>query len=153
MSDPPRDLDPWVRAHLVDLVALESGWRDAVRGSALVHLDVRSDNVLLTPTGPVFVDWPHACIGAPGLDLLVMLPSVALEGGGEPEEVLAGMARRVPLPAGAIDAIVAGLAGYFVHQSGMPDPPGLPTLRAFQRAQAGVALRWIRSRVGETEPQ
>jgi aminoglycoside phosphotransferase (APT) family kinase protein len=151
---PPRDLDGWVRAHLADLVALEAGWRDAVRGDALVHLDVRSDNVLLTPTGAVFVDWPHACIGAPGLDLLLMLPSVALEGGGEPEAVLARTAPALgALDRVAIDAVVAALAGYFVHQSAMPDPPGLPTVRGFQRAQAEATLRWIRTRLGETESQ
>ena len=68
---PSPALDDWSSAHLDDLVALESHWSDAVRGDALVHLDVRSDNILVEPTGRVvLVDWPHACIGARWLDLL-----------------------------------------------------------------------------------
>lgn len=149
----PGDLDPWVRAHLPDLVMLESGWRVAVHGNALVHLDVRSDNVLLAATGAVLVDWPHACIGAPGLDLLVTLPSITLERGGEPQEVLARAAAIESWDPRSIDAVAAGLTGYFLHQAGMPDPPGLPTVRAFQRAQGQVALRWLRTRLGDPAPQ
>jgi hypothetical protein len=149
----PSDLDPWFRAHLPELAALESGWRGAVRGDALVHLDVRSDNVLLTDAGAVLVDWPHACIGAPGLDLLLMLPSVALEGGGEPHEVMTRTSGLASWDPGPIDAVVAGLTGYFLHQSRMPDPPGLPTVRAFQRAQGEVTLRWLRTRLGDPARQ
>ena len=43
----------------------------------------------------------------------------------------------------ATDVVVAALAGFFVRQSLDPDPPGLPTVRAFQRAQAEVALDWL----------
>jgi hypothetical protein len=31
----------------------------------------------------------------------------------------------------------------------LPDPPGLPTLRAFQTAQGTHALRWLRQRLGD----
>jgi hypothetical protein len=153
VAEVPSDLGPWLRARLPDVAALESGWRDAVRGDALVHLDVRSDNVLITDVGAVLVDWPHACIGAPGLDLLVMLPSVALEGGGEPQEVLARTSALASWDPASIDAVVAGLTGYFLDQSRKPDPPGLPTVRAFQRAQGEVTLRWLRTRLGDDESQ
>ncbi|MFI5631759.1 hypothetical protein ACIA8E_20775 [Streptomyces sp. NPDC051664] len=42
----------------------------------------------------------------------------------------------------------AALAGYFLAHSLMPDPPGLPTVRAFQGAQAAAALEWLRGRLG-----
>ncbi len=32
----------------------------------------------------------------------------------------------------------------------LPDPPGLPTLRAFQLGQGLVALDWLRRRTGWT---
>jgi hypothetical protein len=35
------------------------------------------------------------------------------------------------------------LAGYFTERSLRPPPPGLPTVRRFQAAQAEVALRWL----------
>ena len=40
--------------------------------------------------------------------------------------------------------VVAAIAGYFVASGCQPDPPGLPTLRPFQRAQGEVALAWLR---------
>ncbi|WP_181957823.1 hypothetical protein [Nonomuraea longispora] len=51
-------------------------------------------------------------------------------------------------PDPAITAVVAAMAGYFVCQGRMPGPPGLPTVRAFQRAQGVVALDWLRRRTG-----
>jgi len=145
-------LDDWSRARLDQLVALEAGWVEAARGESLVHLDIRSDNILVEPAGRVvFVDWTQTGIGAPWLDLVAMLPSIALEGGGDPETVL----RRFSISADpdAITAVVAALAGYFVERGREPDPPGLPTVRAFQRAQGDVTLRWLRTRLGDPEPQ
>ena len=86
---PPTGLDAWARHNLERLARLESGWPDACTGDTLVHGDVRSDNILLGPHGAVFVDWPHAAVGAPVLDLVEWAPSVFLEGGPEPEELLA----------------------------------------------------------------
>jgi hypothetical protein len=151
-SPSPFALDEWATEHLDDLVALESRWRDAVSGESLVHLDVRSDNILIEPTGRVvLVDWPHACIGAPWLDLVVMIPSLVLEGGGEPEPLLERFG--ISADGDAIDVVVAACAGLFAERGGRPDPPGLPTVRAFQRAQGKVALRWLRTRLGDPSPQ
>lgn len=43
--------------------------------------------------------------------------------------------------------MLAALAGYFLHSSGLPSPPGLPTLRDFQRAQGEAALHRLRRRL------
>ena len=43
----------------------------------------------------------------------------------------------------ALLAVFGALAGFFVRQSLDPPPVGLPTVRAFQRAQAEVALGWL----------
>src|SRR4029079_3859006 len=40
-------LDPWSRDHLAELIALESGWRDAIVGDTLLQFDTRADNMLL----------------------------------------------------------------------------------------------------------
>jgi Phosphotransferase enzyme family len=141
-------LDPWAAAHLDELVALESGWDAAASGKSLVHADIRADNIILTPERVVFVDWPWAALAAPWFDLVVMLPSVAMQGGPQPEEILAGHPVTRGADPAAITAVVGALAGMFVWLAGRPDPPGLPTLRAFQRAQGELALAWVRQRTG-----
>ena len=55
-------LDPWCARHLSRLAELEARWPEAIEGPTLVHGDIRSDNILIGPTGPVFVDWPHAAV-------------------------------------------------------------------------------------------
>jgi hypothetical protein len=148
MDDPPVALDPWARAHLGQLADLESGWPAACDGRTLVHGDVRSDNVLLTRDGVVFVDWPHAAVGNPAFDVVAWAPSVVLEGGPPPEELLAGHAPTRQGDPGAVSALLAAISGFFVSHSLRPSPPGLPTLRPFQAAQGEVALAWLRRRQG-----
>ena len=84
MSASPAALDEWSGRNLERLAELESGWRDAVQGSTLLHCDVRSDNLLVTRNGVVFVDWPHACVGAPVFDLVAWAPSVRAGGRARP---------------------------------------------------------------------
>jgi aminoglycoside phosphotransferase (APT) family kinase protein len=141
-------MDPWARRHLPRLAELEAGWPPAVQGRTLLHGDLRADNLLLTPTRVVAVDWPWACVGAAWVDLLLLLPSVTMQGGPDPDAVFAAH----PLAAGAdpraVTTTLAAWAGYLVFGASQPPPPGLPTLRAFQHGQGLVALDWLRRRTG-----
>ena len=47
-----------------------------------------------------------------------------------------------------VTTYAVSLAGFFVHESLLPDPPGIPHVRAFQRAQGEVCLDWLRVRLG-----
>ncbi len=100
------------------------------------------------PAGPVFVDWPHAAVGTPVFDLVAWAPSVVLEGGLQPEELLAG---HRPSPEKTdpevVTVLLAAISGFLVSHSLRPPPPGLPTLRAFQAAQGKVAVDWLRRRM------
>jgi hypothetical protein len=140
--------DAWCRAHLDELVGAEARWEDVTVGAGVIHGDVRSDNVLLVDEAAsngtvVFVDWTSTCTGASWFEILAMLPSIELEGGGPPESVLA-RAGLGDLDTDQVVPVVAALAGYFANMSRLPDPPGLPTLRGFQRAQGEVSNAWLR---------
>ncbi|MEV0350280.1 aminoglycoside phosphotransferase family protein [Nonomuraea sp. NPDC050680] len=134
-------LDPWALRHLGALAELESGWAAAAAGDTLLHADLRADNMLLTEERVYVVDWPWACVGAAWFDSLAMLPSVAMQGGPPPQELF-------PDPDPAATAVIAAFTGFLVRQSRQPPPPGLPTVRAFQRAQGVVALDWLKQRTG-----
>ena len=116
----------------------------AIAGDALVHGDLRADNIILDGPRTWIIDWPHAARGAPWADLAFMLPSVAMQGGGDPQAIF----WRHPVSDGVKRqegrAALAGLAGYFAASSFQPAPIGIPNLRAFQRAQAATALDWLR---------
>ena len=134
--------DPWCARHLDRLAELEACWEEVTVGPLLVHGDVRSDNVLLVGEDVVFVDWTSTCTGVGWFDLVAMLPSVELEGGGPPERVLelAGVSIHPEL----LLPVVVAIAGYFTERGRLPDPPGLPTVRTFQRAQGAVTRAWLR---------
>jgi hypothetical protein len=103
-------------------------------GDALLHLDARSDNLCIRDGQPVLVDWNWACVGNPAVDVAFWLPSLTLEGGPEPDELVSacpGAAALAPI-----------VAGFFAATAGLPPPAGAPTVRAFQLAQLEVALPW-----------
>jgi aminoglycoside phosphotransferase (APT) family kinase protein len=141
-------LDPWAARHLDRLAALEAGWPQATEGPTLLHSDLRADNLLLTPTRVVAVDWPWACAGEAWVDLLLLLPSVTMQGGPDPEPTFAAHPVAAGADPEAVTAALAAWAGYLIGGSREPPPPGLPTLRAFQLGQGVVALDWLRRRTG-----
>ncbi|MHC3424389.1 phosphotransferase family protein [Streptomyces sp. DT18] len=135
---------------LADLAEREAGWPEAVAGTTLLHCDLRADNLLLTPDPErpvVFVDWPHAATGAAWVDVVGMGPSVLMGAPGLRPLLDAHLTARGADPAAVATALV-GLAGLFLTSAARPAPPGLPTLRPFQRAQGEAALAWLRASWG-----
>ncbi len=123
----PRD---WLERRLPEiLAAVESA---PVDGDDLCHLDVRSDNLCFRDGRALLVDWNWLSRANADLDLAAWLPSLAVEGGPLPWEVLPG--------SGALAAFVAGVWAAVV---GLPPPETAPTVRSLQRAQLAVALDWI----------
>jgi len=141
-------LDPWAGRHLDRLADLEAGWPAATEGPTLLHSDLRADNLLLTPARVVAVDWPWASVGAAWVDLLLLLPSVTMQGGPDPEPTFAAHPVSSGADPRAVTTALAAWAGFLVGGSRLPAPPGLPTLRAFQHGQGVVAVEWLRRRTG-----
>lgn len=115
----------------------EAAESSPIEGDAVIHLDVRSDNICLTDRGAVLVDWNHACRANPDLDVACWLPSLRLEGGPPPDALLPG--------GGAFAAV---LAGFFGSRAGLPAPPTAPGVRAVQLAQLRIALSWAARELG-----
>jgi hypothetical protein len=129
----------WLDEALPDLV--HAGETAELDGDELLHLDVRSDNLCFVDRGAVLVDWNLACIGSGRVDAAFWLPSLKLEGGPEPWEVLP-----------EAGALAAAVAGFFAARAGLPPPTGAPAVREFQRAQAAVALPWAARELGLPPP-
>jgi hypothetical protein len=120
------------------LPALERAGEEAeLVGDELLHLDVRSDNLCFVGGRTVLVDWNLACAGNGLFDIAFWLPSLRLEGGPEPWEVLPHAG-----------ALAAAVAGFFASRAGLPPPIGAPTVRDFQRRQLEVALPWAVRELG-----
>jgi aminoglycoside phosphotransferase (APT) family kinase protein len=138
-ADAPPDLDPWAAAHLDALCAAGDRGLAALRtGETLAHCDVRADNLLVRPDGTVVVvDWPWASVGPQWLDTVLLAMNVLVHGG-DGDQPLAGIDPR------AATDVIAGFTGSFLQRSRQPSP-GIPFVRAFQRAQADAMLPWLRA--------
>lgn len=148
--DPPADLDPWERRHLSWLAAVPErlAASGGLAGDTLVHLDIRADNLLVTPDGGVVVvDWPWAARGAAWVDTVLFALDAAVHGDVDPELLVAGAPLVAKADPAAVTDLVLGLAGMWAAAMRRPDPPGLPTVRAFQRRFHDAASAWGRRRM------
>lgn len=146
---PVGNLEPWVADHLHTLADWETGWADGCGGSALIHMDLRSDNLIIDRADQVwFIDWAHAGIAAPWVDLAGMIPSIAMEGGPPPQDIWALSPFAAEADSEAVTRFVVAFAGYFTWGARQPPPHGLPTLRPFMEAQGVHARAWARARLG-----
>jgi hypothetical protein len=91
--------------------------------------------------------WPWACLGPAWLDTVGLLVNVNLYGGHDVDALLARYAGD-PEP-DDVTGVLAGLAGYFVDAARQPPARGLPTMRAFQRAEGLATLALLRTRLGD----
>ncbi|HEY8646713.1 MAG TPA: hypothetical protein VIL77_12645 [Gaiellaceae bacterium] len=117
------------RALPVILAAVDSA---PVSGDRVCHLDVRSDNLCFRDGRAVLVDWNWTSLANPAVDVAAWLPSLRVEGGPPPWEVL---------PEGGV--LGAFIAGVWAAVVGLPPPETAPTVRDLQRRQLAVALDWI----------
>ncbi len=125
----------WLEAALPALVA---AWDSTpLAGDALLHCDIRGDNLCLRDGRAIIFDWSHGRIGNPEFDVAFWLPSLSLEGGPEPD-------------AFGVDGFAVYVAGFFAGLAGLPPPEGAPAVRSFQRAQLEVALPWACRVLGPT---
>jgi hypothetical protein len=127
--------EDWLARSLPALEEAETAC--ATTGSALIHFDLRSDNICFSARGAVFVDWAASCLGSADLDLGGWLPSLAFEGGPPPESILPNAPK-----------VSAWVSGYFAARAGLPTIPDAPFVRRVQREQLTTALPWAQRALG-----
>ena len=158
-ADPWHD-DPWVRDRAQALQEASALLRSAAVGEVPVHADLRADNVLVgRPAAPGadppvwFVDWAAALRAAPWVDPAILACDLVVSRadrsqGGTVD--VAGLLASHPVTAAVAPvlrwAMMTALA-VTLHRMGcrQPDPPGLPTIRAWQRRCADDLLGFVRS--------
>ena len=118
----------------------------------LMHVDARSDNIRLQGHRLRLFDWNFAAVGPHEFEVAAFAQAVAMEGGPAPERVVAEYERIVPVRSVALDASLAGIAGYFADRAWRPAQAGLPRIRQVQRRQLKATLAWAARRFDLPEP-
>ncbi|MEU9395941.1 phosphotransferase [Streptomyces sp. NPDC048324] len=146
---PTNVLPSWMPLDLLDVLAgLESGWREAVAGNAVLHHDLRQDNVLIDTYGTAWIcDWNWPCLGASWFDLVLLLATAYADG-----HDATSLFIQHPTARGVadeqLDATLAALAGFFLTSGGQPPAEWSPHIRQHQTWCGEVTLRWLADRRG-----
>jgi hypothetical protein len=121
--------ESWLDQHLEALLSLEQGWPGPM---VLSHKDIRSDNLCILPDRVVIVDWNWVCLAPRALDAAFWSPSLSLEGGPAPEELV-----------GTSAVWAARVSGFFAARAGLPRISHAPRVREIQLAQLKHSLPWL----------
>src|SRR5580704_13970008 len=141
-----RIISPWSARHLDQLITTEGRGLAAATGTALVHFDVLPHNILLTCDQVTVVDWPHARLGAPVIDLLMVLASAAADGL-DPDPVLRTQPVTTAVDEADVTGVLAALTGFWLAGALNSMPPGLGPIAAAKLHLGRGALWWLQRRL------
>ncbi|MCL6443043.1 MAG: aminoglycoside phosphotransferase family protein [Alicyclobacillus sp.] len=150
--------EEWLDEAIDALDAAASRLMDPGQPWGLIHIDIRSDNLIFRRDGRlVLFDWPLTARGPLIGDIAFFLPSIRAEGGPDPSALMRlyrqTMAENgITIPDGAVQAAAAATAGYFASRAGRPPVEGLPRLRQVQLLQLRAALPWAAAELGLAAP-
>jgi hypothetical protein len=144
-------LSPWAAHHRDRLADMEQDGLRAAQGDSLVHFDLYPHNVLVTDDRVLFVDWPHARLGAPVIDLIMLLTGVAADGI-DPEPYVRAALPDLNCPPAAFDAILAAHTGFLVAGAFAAMPVGLEAIAEEKLRLATAGVRWLQRRLPAATP-
>ena len=133
---------------LDELEELAAAAHDGCRGDTLVHSDLRDDNVIIAPTGKVWVcDWNWPTRGPVWMDTLTV--AISMYGDGlDADRLLADSGLLGDDDRDAVDGALALLLTYFLTPADGAPPDASPYLRTHQRWYAAVLEHWLGERLG-----
>jgi fructosamine-3-kinase len=109
---------------------------------AILHGDIRSDNLRFTGERLYLFDWPSISVGRPEWDMVAFAQSVTVDKGPLPEQVMAWYGELFPVNNAAVECALAFWFTFFAARACLPEIPELPRLRRFQRQQLAVLANW-----------
>jgi aminoglycoside phosphotransferase (APT) family kinase protein len=127
-----------------ELAGLERNLPELAAGTAMLHGDLRVDNVLIDAAGAAWLcDWTWPCLGAPWFDTVTLLVS-AYASGLDADALL----EPWKAPVGGVDAVLAAMGGYWLVRAAGGASSASPHSRQHQRFSGGQALAWLAARRG-----
>ncbi|SDD22020.1 phosphotransferase [Glycomyces harbinensis] len=144
----PFPLPPALEGRVDRLAELDAGIDDAMAADAVMHFDLRPDNMIVGADRAWICDWNWVQVHAPWFDTACFL--VAAHGDGHDAD---GLFWRHPTSQGVapeqLDTGLAAITGYYLSQAVDPPIPQVsPYLRRHQRWSGLAAADWLARRQG-----
>ncbi len=144
----PFPVPPALEGRLDDLVRLESTVEEALTADAVMHFDLRPDNMIVGEDRAWICDWNWVQVHAPWFDTACFL--VAAHGDGHDADGLFWKhATADGVAPEQLDTGLAAITGYYLGESVHPPFEDVsPYLRAHQRWSGLAAADWLARRRG-----
>jgi hypothetical protein len=146
----PFPVPPALEGRVDELAELESHLEEAMTADAVMHFDLRPDNMIVGADQAWICDWNWVQVHAPWFDTACFL--IAAHGDGHDAD---GLFWKHPTAAGVtpeqLDTGLAAITGYYLGESVHPPFADVsPYIRAHQRWSGLAAADWLAQRRGWT---
>lgn len=114
-------------------------------GEQIVHTDVRADNILVTDTQAVIVDWAWMCRGNAAVDSALIVVDAVYAGTSLSVPDMVRQSRLLSAqPPHFVDALIVSMAGFYLYAALQEGEVGTTSNLPLVRAQRAVALLdWV----------
>lgn len=137
---------PYLPERLADLAALEGWLPHLVVTGAVIHGDLRLDNILIDRSAAAWIcDWTWVCHGPAWFDLAGLLVT-GYASGMDVDTIFTGHPAGRDAPPLGLDAALAALSGYWLTRAASAPTGGSPYARRHHRWSGELALDWLAER-------
>ena len=151
----PSAFEDWVMRHYPLLREMEQKASGLGGVRQVMHLDLRSDNILFEQDQrAVILDWPNICWGPLVFDLTYLVNGITSEGGPKQGELVTLIYKELGLNWSDQDWLIsaANVAGYLAQAGARSEVDVMPRLRTLQRMHLMACLPWIAELAGLESP-
>lgn len=150
------DAARWFDEALPKLIVADAEFPPRHAGSSILHLDMRSDNILFKKFGgeAVFLDWNWLHTGSGVIDMVYFATSIFEEGGPHPDLSMQRYqaAAKASFSDRDVAVCAANVAGYFALRAHLSPVADAPRLRWAQRLKLFASLDWASRLLGLPPP-
>lgn len=144
----PFPLPPALEGRLAELAEIESGIDEAMVSDAVMHFDLRPDNMIIGADRAWICDWNWLQVHSTWFDTVGLL-NVAHGDGHDAEGLFWAHPTAKGVTGEQLDAALASFTGYYLSQAEEPLIPGVsPYIRKHQRWSGLAAADWLAKRRG-----
>ena len=140
----PQQAKDWLLHHLDSLIETAQKMQDHQTG--ILHFDIRTDNMLFDDQNRCWlIDWPNACTGPIGSDLVYLAGELSLRGNGPAKDIFEKICDllNLKIPAEDIEINLAQLTGYCALNLYRASVDKMPRLRWLQKGMFCTLVGWM----------
>lgn len=134
----------WVRRNIGRLASIEPAWSTVPMGDKLVHCDLSPGNLIRTRQKVVFVDWAHAHLGSPWIDVMGFLLRAPIKTGACRAGLFAAHPCCGEVDRSSLSTMLVATSGMFLSRALLESATAPANVTKQRLVYGSAGINWLR---------